>query len=104
MFIVDENLSDNEDENSNTRSPETTEVIEELKDFEQEILPMFTISDDRLKLRVRRNYLMRDFVDVFRKKWNWESRNCHYDIEFVGEVGQDGGGVSREFYNGKMSS
>ena len=40
-----------------------------------------------------------DFVKTFNKKWNIEKRNHKYCILFVGELGIDTDGVSREFYS-----
>ena len=56
-----------------------------------------------IKLNIRRGFYFEDFVKAFNKKWNIGKGNHEYLISFVGELGIDTGGVSREFYSGISS-
>ena len=61
------------------------------------------INDFSIKLNIRWGFYFEDFVKAFNKKWNIGKGNHEYLISFVGELGIDTGGVSREFYSGIFS-
>ena len=57
------------------------------------------INDFLIKLNIRWGFYFEDFVEAFNKKWNIGKRNHKYCISFIGKLGIDTGGVSREFYS-----
>ena len=59
-------------------------------------------SADPLKLNIRKNFGFEDFFHFFNKKWNCSKKNKLYEISFIGESGVDTGGLSREFYSGRL--
>ena len=58
------------------------------------------INDFSIKLNIHRGFYFEDFVKAFNKKWNIGKRNHKYCTSFVGKLGIDTGGVTREIYSG----
>ena len=56
----------------------------------------------KLQLKIRRRFCFDDFIKCFSKKWNANKKKYLYSVTFIGESGLDTGGVSREFYSGKL--
>jgi len=60
------------------------------------------LSEEEIRINVRRLFEFEDFVRFFGKRWNRQKLNAIYKITYLGEPAVDTGGVSREFYSGKM--
>ena len=58
-------------------------------------------SADPLKLNIRKNFEFEDF-SLFQQEIELFKKNKLYEISFIGESGIDTGGLSREFYSGKL--
>ena len=59
-------------------------------------------STDPLKLNIRKNFEFEDFFLLFQQEMELFKKNKLFEISFIGESGVDTGGLSREFYSGKL--
>ena len=55
-----------------------------------------------LKLRIRRNFVFQDFCEKMSLSWTQRRLGSIFYVQFHGETGIDKGGLSREFFSGKL--
>ena len=87
----------------NGNDTDKSDIIDTKSQFLSKIksaLKSTIFTNGEAKLKIRRNFSFVDFCNYFTKIWNKPKLNMMYRVHFVGEAGQDDGGLSREFYWG----
>ena len=88
-------LNGNDADKSDTRDTKS-QFLSKIKS----VLKSTIFTNGEAKLNIRRNFSFVDFCNYFTKLWNKPKLNMMYRVHFVGDVGQDDGGLSREFHSG----
>jgi len=99
-------IEDSDDEiNPDIKSEEVAEHTLHI-DFRKEIpflIQHCDVVNEQVVINVRRHNIFEDFQRFFGKVWNKKNLNKIYKFSFIGEPAVDTGGVSREFYSGRLS-
>ena len=101
------NDSDAEDSTSyidlngnDTDKSDTTDTESQFLSQIKSALKSTIFTNGEAKLNIRCNFSFVDFFNYFTKVWNKPKLKMMYRVHFVGEAGQDDGGLSREFCSG----
>ena len=85
---------------NDTDKNNTTDTKSQFLSKIKSALKSTVFTNGEAKLNVRRNFSFVDFCNYFTKIWNKPKVDMMYRVHFVGDAGQDDGGLSREFYSG----
>ena len=84
---------------NDTDKSDTTDTKSQFLSKIKSVLKSTIFTNGEAKLNIRHNFSLGDFYSYFTKIWNKRKLNMMYRVHFVGEAGQDNGGLSREFYS-----
>ena len=76
--------------------------LEVIRSKIKEVTSELQILGTSVNLTIFRGSAFLDFHNFFCKDWNKKKLGLRYIIKYAGEDGIDDGGVSREFYCGKL--
>ena len=85
---------------NDTDKSDTTDTKNQFLSKIKSVLKSTIFTNGEAKLNIRANFSFVDFCNYFTKIWNKPKLDMMYRVHFVGEAGQDDGGISREFYSG----
>ena len=73
-------------------------LVEKIKDS---VSSRCHVGEGAFKLRVRRNYVFKDFWDKMETQWHQRQIRQNIYVEFYGEAAVDQGGPKRKFFTGR---
>ena len=85
---------------NDTDKSDTTDTKSQFLSKIKSVLKNTNFINGEAKLNIRRKFSFVSFWNYFSKTWNKPKLHMMYSVHFVGEAGQDDGGLSRKFYSG----
>ena len=105
-IIETDSGSDSEEERNlqpmlvvNTSHFDTMKIVETLKKC---LASCETDDDNAMRMKIRRGQFFEDFCQKVKNPWVQEKMGMKLAVHYYGETGIDQGGLSREFYSGKL--